>query len=54
MRGKDKERWEALCELAAIERDPKKLLDLIQEINRLLEAKRKRLHGELPSDEAAS
>jgi hypothetical protein len=52
MRGKDRERWEVLCELAANEQNAKKLLELVQEINRLLEAKRKRLRGELPSDES--
>jgi hypothetical protein len=50
MRGKDRERWEVLCELAANEQNPKKLLELVQEINRLLEAKRKRLRADLPSD----
>jgi hypothetical protein len=52
MRGKDRERWEVLCEIAANEQNPKKLLELIQEINQLLDAKRKRLRGELPSDES--
>lgn len=35
--------WIALCAKAAVEQDPKKLLDLVSEINRLLEARRKRL-----------
>jgi hypothetical protein len=35
--GKNKERWEELCELAANEGDPKKLIELMNEINRLLE-----------------
>jgi hypothetical protein len=43
---------EVLCEIAANEQNPKKLLELIQEINQLLDAKRKRLRGELPSDES--
>jgi hypothetical protein len=43
--GKDKERWEQLCEQAAKERDPKKLVELVEEINRLLESKRARLAG---------
>jgi hypothetical protein len=36
-------RWVALCAQAAVEQDPKKLLDLVREINRLLEARKKRL-----------
>ena len=34
-----------LCEQAAIEQDPKKLHELIKEINDLLEAKEARLKG---------
>ena len=33
-------RLKALCEAASIEQDPKKFLELIKEINRLLEEKR--------------
>ena len=36
---KPKERWQELCEQASIEADPEKLLELVTEINRLLEAK---------------
>lgn len=32
-----------LCEQAAVEQDPKKLLKLVREINRMLEEKRARL-----------
>jgi len=42
---KNKERWEELCERAAKEQDPKKLIDLIQEINRLLDNKLDRLEA---------
>ncbi len=35
----------ALCERAAVEQDPKKLLELVSEINRLFEAREKRLTG---------
>jgi hypothetical protein len=38
-----KERWMTLCEQAATEQDPKKLLALVEEINELLEAKERRL-----------
>jgi hypothetical protein len=40
MQGAPDERWEMLCELAANEQDPQKLLALVQEINDLLEKKR--------------
>ena len=43
MQGKNKERWEELCEHAAIEQDPEKLLALTTEINRLLLEKEERL-----------
>jgi hypothetical protein len=43
----NRERWEELCRQAAVEKDPKKLLELAAEINRLLQEKEKRLqqHG---------
>ena len=34
-----KERWWELCQQAAVEQDPEKLLQLVAEINALLEAK---------------
>ena len=37
------ERWQELCAQAATEQDPDRLLVLVQEINRLLEEKEKRL-----------
>lgn len=43
MQGPVKERWQILCEQAANEQDPQKLMDLVREINRLLEEKQKRL-----------
>jgi len=47
--GKNKERWQELCELAAQEQDPQKLIDLMKEIERLLEIKLNRLKGVPPS-----
>lgn len=41
----NEERWKYLCELAAKEQDPQKLLELTREINQLLLAKQKRLSG---------
>lgn len=43
MQGKTKERWMILCEQAAQEQDPEKLMDLVQEITRLLDEKQQRL-----------
>jgi hypothetical protein len=43
MQGPNLERWQELCRQAATEEDPKKLLELIAEINRLLQEKENRL-----------
>jgi hypothetical protein len=40
------ETWVALCAQAAVEQDPKRLLELVSEINRLLDARKKRLATE--------
>ena len=45
MKGANKERWRELCEQASVEQDPKKLLELVTEINRLLDEKKIRLRG---------
>ena len=47
MKGETKERWMELCEQAANEQDPAKLMALVKEINDLLETKERRL-GILP------
>jgi len=44
----NEERWRELCERAAKEMDPARLQELIQEINRLLDEKHRRLSGERP------
>jgi len=46
MQGENRERWRKLCEEAEKERDPQRLMELIDEINRLLELKEKRLQQE--------
>ena len=46
MEGPNKERWFQLCQQAAVEQDPAKMLELITEINDLLEEKEKRLEAE--------
>lgn len=43
MQGETRELWEQLCEQAAVEQDPEKMLKLISEINRLLTEKEERL-----------
>ena len=43
MEGKTKEEWMRLCEQAAVEKDPQKLMELVNEINRLLKEKEDRL-----------
>jgi uncharacterized FlaG/YvyC family protein len=48
MSGENAELWQKLCEQASKEQDPKKLAELVEEINRLLEAKQRRLSGNPP------
>lgn len=43
MKGQTKEHWMELCEQAATEQDPERLLQLINEINRMLDQKQERL-----------
>jgi hypothetical protein len=51
MQGPNRERWEELCRQAAEEQDPKRLLELTLEINRLLLEKENRLLGQrMPED----
>ena len=54
MKDESKERWLELCERASKEQDPKKMLALMSEINRLLEQKEARLHQSRPSVAATS
>jgi hypothetical protein len=54
LKGEDKERWKELCAQAAVERDPEKLLELAQEINRLLEENERRLGITLPKSSSSS
>jgi len=50
----NKERWRELCEQAAVEQDPKKLLELTRQINDLLLGKQQRLDGEASPDKPKS
>lgn len=53
MQGEQNELWVELCKQASIEQDPKKLMELVEEINRLLDRKLDRLTGR-PSLEPVS
>jgi len=44
VQGATKERWQILCQRAAEEQDPVRLLELIEEIDRLLREKEQRLN----------
>jgi hypothetical protein len=50
VQGPTKERWEESCEQAAHEQDPKRLILLVEEINRLLKEKEERLEKKLTLD----
>jgi len=43
MQGQKAERWQALCQQVLTEQDPDKLIELAQEIVRLLDEKEERL-----------
>ena len=53
MQGEKAQQWRALCERAAIEQDPQKLLQLIEQINRSLEEKEQRLKQQTNTQSAA-
>jgi hypothetical protein len=46
LKGEKLERWQQLCAQAAVEQDPKKLIELVKEIDRLLGEKQDRLNRE--------
>ena len=46
MQGKTKERWIQLCEQAAFEQDPKRLVELVEEIDKMLGEKEQRLQSQ--------
>jgi hypothetical protein len=48
MKGEKKERWLELAHLITEEQDPQKMLALVEELNRLLEEKERRLGIEPP------
>lgn len=53
MQGQTKELWVSLCEQAATEQNPERLIQLIAEIDRLLREKEERLKDKRDSQSAA-
>jgi hypothetical protein len=51
MNNKTKERWLQLCEQAAVEQDPDRLLKLVNEISRILDEKNQRVQQQYSSTE---
>ena len=47
MQGENLEQWQKLCAEAAAEQDPKRLMQLVQEIDRMLSEKEQRLKGSM-------
>ena len=54
MKGQHKEHWMHLCEQAANEQDGGKLMELVAEITRLLDAKQHRLDAKAPPRDLAT
>ena len=54
MKGEVGEQWRKLCEQAAVEQDPGRLLELTREIDRLLAEKEKSLLRQSPGSGQAS
>jgi hypothetical protein len=46
LKGETKEHWQELCEQAAVEQDPERLMELIHAINQMLDEKEQRLKRE--------
>lgn len=54
MQDATKERWQILCQRAAEEQDPARLLELVDELDRLLREKEERLnHKQIDSVKVA-
>jgi hypothetical protein len=49
MKGETHELWVQLCEQAAVEQDPKRLLEFVTQINDLLDQKERRLKAQRSS-----
>jgi hypothetical protein len=53
VKGEKLELWQTLCVQAAVEQDPKKLMELVKEIDRLLGEKQDRLNRETANKNVA-
>jgi len=53
MQGETREHWHRLCEQAANEKAPERLMALIEEIDQLLEAKEQRLQQQRAQETSA-
>ena len=49
-----KEKWQRLCEQIAMEQDPTRFMALVDELNKMLEAKEQRLDVQRQPDRPAS
>jgi hypothetical protein len=49
-----KEQWQRLCEQIAVEQDPTRFITLVDELNKLLEEKERRLDKLREPDQAVS
>jgi hypothetical protein len=54
MQGENEERWTRLCREAINERDPAKLMQIMEQINRMLEDKEQRLKQQRMTTEGAA
>jgi len=54
LRGEKEERWIELCRQAVGERDTDRLMDLVDQINRMLYEKEQRLKQERPQNRSAA
>jgi hypothetical protein len=53
LKGETLELWQSLCQQAAEEQDPTRLIELVAEINRLLSEKEQRLNQARASEKQA-
>jgi hypothetical protein len=49
-----KEKWQRLCELIAVEQDPTRFMNLVNALNKLLEEKERRLDQQREPDRMLS
>ena len=54
MQGENEERWMQLCRDAISERDPDKLMQIMEQINRMLENKEQRLKEQRINGQSAA